>query len=198
MNHKFRNNAKRTVSIVFTLAGLFFGVSLLTNFAGNDDVQKAQSAEIERLRDEVYRLKKENAVLNRYRTDMEELDSKIADLRSAGYRPDRLLVRHLQKKSRQFNIDNEFIHNVLKTESSFWSNLEGPFGEVGGFQILPQTLKYYVELFGVDAADINIADYQDIRTNTEWAYVMFLDMKLKRKKLEWTYWNTGFQEDKRN
>ncbi len=198
MNHKFRNNAKRTVSIVFTLAGLFVGVSLLTNFAGNDDVQKAQSAEIERLRDEVYRLKKENAVLNRYRADMEELDSKIADLRSAGYRPDRLLVRHLQKKSRQFNIDNEFIHNVLKTESSFWSNLEGPFGEVGGFQILPQTLKYYVELFGVDAADINIADYQDIRTNTEWAYVMFLDMKLKRKKLEWTYWNTGFQEDKRN
>lgn len=198
MNHKFRNNAKRTVSIVFTLAGLFFGVSLLTNFAGNDDVQKAQSAEIERLRDEVYRLKKENAVLNRYRADMEELDSKIADLRSAGYRPDRLLVRHLQKKSRQFNIDNEFIHSVLKTESSFWSNLEGPFGEVGGFQILPQTLKYYVELFGVDAADINIADYQDIRTNTEWAYVMFLDMKLKRKKLEWKYWNTGFQEDKRN
>lgn len=185
---------QRTVSIVFTLAGLFLVVAMVTNFISNDEAVTAQREEIQRLKDENSRLKKENAVLSRYKTDLDELDAKIADLRSQGYRPDRLLVRHLQKKSRQFNISNEFILNVLKTESSFWSNLDGPFGEVGGFQILPETLKYYVRLFGVDPEDINIEDYKDIRTNTEWAYVMFLDMKLKRKKLEWTYWNTGFQE----
>ena len=74
-----------------------------------------------------------------------------------------------------------------------WQNTEGALGELGGFQILPSTLYYYLNLFGVDSSYVNLSDYTDLRTNTEWAYVMFLDMRQNKKRLEWKDWNRGFQ-----
>ena len=174
-----------------------FGLTLLSATAVYFDytaVIEDQHNELEKLREENKKLRVDNSILTRYKDDLDQLDERIANLKSRGYKPDELLLRYVQRKSKQLNIDMDFAIHVLEKESSMWANTDGPFGELGGFQILPSTLYYYAQLFGLDSTQINLDDYRDIRTNTEWAYFMFLDMKYKRKRLEWKDWNVGFQE----
>ncbi|MBX7150304.1 hypothetical protein K1X84_01595 [bacterium] len=184
---------KVSVSIVFSLLGVFLVTSLITGYIGGDSVIDQQRKEIEKLRDENRQLKIDNSILQKYKSEVDEIDQRIANLKSNGFLPDKLLIRYIQRKSREMNISDDFVINVLKTESSLWQFTDGALGEVGGYQILPSTLAHYLRIFGVDESQINIEDYRDLKTNTEWAYVLFLDMRQKKKRLEWKDWNTGFQ-----
>jgi hypothetical protein len=177
-------------SALFCLLGIF----MLSSYLNNGALMEQQQNELEKLRQENRQLRIENSILNKYKDDVEQIDERIADLKTKGYRPDKLLVRYIQKKSREMNIKDDFVINVLRTESSLWQFTNGALGELGGFQILPSTLYHYVGLFGIDSTQINLEDYKDLKTNTEWAYLMFLDMKHNKKRLEWKDWNTGFQE----
>jgi hypothetical protein len=177
-------------SAMFCLLGIF----VLSGYLNNGALMEQQQNELEKLRNENRQLRVENSILNKYKDDMEKIDTRIADLKSKGYKPDKLLVRYIQKKSREMNIKDDFVINVLRTESSLWQFTNGALGELGGFQILPSTLYHYLGMFGIDSTQINLEDYKDIRTNTEWAYLMFLEMKHNKKRLDWKDWNTGFQE----
>lgn len=175
---------------MFCLLGIF----LLSSYLNNGALMEQQQNDLEKLRNENRQLRIENSILTKYKDDMEQIDARIADLKTTGYRPDKLLIRYIQKKSREMNIKDDFVISVLRTESSLWQFTNGALGELGGFQILPSTLYHYVGLFGIDSAQIRLEDYADLKTNTEWAYLMFLDMKHNKKRLEWKDWNTGFQE----
>lgn len=193
MSQRVKNTLKVSVSIVFSLLGVFLVTSLITGYIGGDSVIDQQKKEIEKLREENRQLKIDNSILQKYKSDVDEIDQRISNLKSNGFLPDKLLIRYIQRKSREMNISDDFVINVLKTESSLWQFTDGALGEVGGYQILPSTLAHYLRLFGVDENQINIEDYRDLKTNTEWAYVLFLDMRQKKKRLEWKDWNTGFQ-----
>jgi hypothetical protein len=190
LNPRFTRVLKVLSSAVFCLLGIF----TLSGYLNNGALLEQQQNELEKLRGENRQLRIENSILAKYKDDIEQIDARITDLKTKGYRPDKLLVRYIQKKSREMNIKDDFVINVLRTESSLWQFTNGALGELGGFQILPSTLYHYVGLFGIDSTQINLADYADLKTNTEWAYLMFLDMKHNKKRLEWKDWNTGFQE----
>lgn len=180
-----------------SIIAIVFGL-ILFGIIGSMDVPAPKGnpdeKEIEKLRAENKMLKIENVALRQYKDNVDSIDARIAQLKSKGFTPDKLLIRYIQKKSREMNIHDDFVINVLKTESSLWQFTDGALGELGGFQILPSTLIYYLQLFGLDESQINVDDYKDLKTNTEWAYVMFLDMRQKKKRLEWRDWNTGFSE----
>ena len=125
-----------------------------------------------------------------YKSKLDEIDDRIASLKSRGYRPDPLLIRYTQRMSERYGIPISFVDSVLKKESSFWSDTRGLAGEFGGFQIMPSTMKYYLNLFGADTTRFKASDYSDIITGTEWAYVMFFHMKLK-DQLNWNNHNNG-------
>lgn len=191
-------NRKKLVSYSVILA---LGMIAAAFFPSEESESKRSQWAIRQLQAENDSLKEvnrylviRNDVLERRSAELDTLDRQLEDLHGRGYLPKKLYLRFLQRRSREMNIDNQFILNVLKTESSFWSQLDGPFGEVGGFQILPETLRRYVcEVFEVPESDFRLEDYTHLTTNTEWAYVLMIDMKFKKHRLVWSDWNGGWR-----
>lgn len=178
-------------------AFLIAGFIATSWFPSGDDIATLTIRQLQAERDDLKeanrRLIIRNDVLERRSAELDTIDRQLSDLRGRGYYPSKLYLRFLQRRSRELNVDNQFILNVLKTESSFWSQLDGPFGEIGGFQILPETLQRYVcMIFDLPESEFRLKDYSDVRTNTEWAYVLFVDMRFKKKRLDWGDWNRGW------
>lgn len=180
--------------LIIIILAVFAIAGMIENNKPSEEAIAARDMEIQNLRVENFKLKHENNFLQRFKNDIDEQDMRIAQLESRGYKPDELVVRYLQRVSRRTRIPAEFADRVLQTESSYWSNTNGAAGEFGGFQILPTTLMYYLAMLGVDTSKVKYEDYMDLRTNTEWAYFFFFELRMHKKRLDWNDYNRGWFE----
>lgn len=132
-----------------------------------------------------------------YKRHYDNVSERISKIWSAGYKPDKLLVDVIIRRSYIFksvNVDTLF--QFAKKESSFGSDRRrGVFGEEGWAQFTEATLKKQIEFFGGSSKDFNMKNYSDIVTQTEWVYATYIYARMHKTdggKVNWANdWNRG-------
>lgn len=188
---------KRTIA--YTIASIIM-LMLLSMLDLNTDYETQRLADqhtIDSLRTVNRNLTIDLNVAKDKNRDVDELDQMLLSIRQKGYTPNKLLVRQIQKQMKIFPmITWDFLQEVYATESSWGQNdNKGMLGEFGHSQMLPATAKLYYVLLGGNPDEFNPDDYADIKSNTELAFVMYLDMK-RRGKLNYRNWNAGWFDNK--
>lgn len=192
---------------VIHAAAILLGITLvITGLTFAEHEASKENDRVEVLYDRIDSLEKKifqkDGVITRLKNENEELLTIKRDysaLRAEGWYPTKVLLYHLRAESRRWGIDYREVYKFLKTESSFWTNVDGPYGEVSGFQLLPSTAKLYmVNKLGLKPSDFNIEDYKNIKTGTELAFLIWIDYRrmLARRgiKMDWKHWNQGVSE----
>lgn len=195
-------------AVVLHVAAILLGLVLVMTgltFAEHDAAETNDAFQVlyERIDSLERRNFEKDGVIARLKNETEELQAIRADyreLKAEGWYPTKVLLYHLRSESRRWGIDYREVYSFLKTESSFWTNVDGPFGEVNGFQMLPSTARLYmVNKLGLDPSEFNIEDYKNVKTGTELAFLVWIDYRriLARRgiKMDWKNWNQGVPEE---
>lgn len=125
-----------------------------------------------------------------------EVSERIANIKSYGYKPNKLLVNAIYRMHELFpSVPLDTLFAVSKIETSYGSNIRtGMLGEEGWSQFTEENLRELVYFFGGDTSGFKIKDYSDIVTTTEWTYVAFIYARYhigKDRPVSWSDWNNG-------
>ena len=181
-----RDNIKAIAAIALFVGSLWIIVALSGRREAEREILRMN--ETKALRDSIQELQRDNAYLEIFRQRMNDLDERIAAVRERGYKPDRLVMRYLQKKSEELSVPMDSIVAFIERETS-WANRKGMIGEVGYTQVRPETIETYLKSYGIIPQNFDPNDYADFKTGLDWTYYMAIEMRINKGKISWANWN---------
>jgi hypothetical protein len=178
--------------LILSIAGaaLIIGMALFIGAmdARKEDEKAARLNEIENYQAQIRDLKRDNLYLLSFKEKVNDLDNRIAAVKSRGYQPDRLVMRYLQIKSAELSVPIDSIIAFIERETS-WANRKGMIGEVGYTQVRPETIELYLKSYGIIPQNFNADDYADFKSGMDWTYYIAIEMRISKGRVTWADWN---------
>jgi hypothetical protein len=127
-------------------------------------------------------LKNVSRDLDFYKEHYDKVTTKIAQIKSSGFKPDKLLIDIIYRRSyinKAVNVDSLF--ELSRLETSYGSNnVKGRLGELGWPQMTERRFHAMILYFGGDTTGIRLKDYSDNVTMTDWTFAGYVIAKNSR------------------
>lgn len=188
------------------LLALFIGLFILSSLAAasfsidpHDLTVSATNmqTDLHKAEDSIRTLNRELGYMQQYKEWHDKTVTKIAEIKSEGYKPDQLLIALIYRRAEKWkcvNVDSLF--HISKRETSYGSNnVKGELGEEGWAQFTEETLRFQILFFEGDTVGFDPADYADNVTTTDWVFTTYIFAKMHKSKNanpDWVNdWNSG-------